>query len=58
MIVSWTWFLGIALLLWVAWDLFAGSSWLHRRFERVSEPGAYWGTLGLWTAVAISCFFW
>ena len=56
--MNWTTMLGIALLLWVAWDLFAGSVWLHREFHRREEPVAYWLTLLLWLAVALSCFWW
>lgn len=50
--------IGILLLLWVLWDLFSGSVWLHREFKRAEEPFAYWSTLLLWLAVAVSCFFW
>ncbi|WP_261842962.1 hypothetical protein [Aliamphritea ceti] len=50
--------IGTLLLLWVVWDLFNGSVWLHREFHRAQEPLAYWTTLLLWLAVAISCFFW
>ncbi|GGK72405.1 hypothetical protein [Amphritea balenae] len=56
--MSLAYILGIALLLWVAYDLFSGSVWLHREFKRAQEPGAYWGTMLLWLLVAISCFFW
>ncbi|MGB1238688.1 MAG: hypothetical protein ACPG4U_10790 [Pseudomonadales bacterium] len=56
--MSWTSILGIFLLCWVLWDLFNGSVWLHRQFERATEPMAYWSTLALWLGVAISCFFW
>ncbi len=50
--------IGILLLLWVIWDLFSGSVWLHREFYRAQEPVAYWSTLLLWLTVAASCFFW
>ncbi len=56
--MSWTFLLGIFLLLWVAYDLLSGRVWLHREFARSDEPGAYWLTLLLWLAVALSCFYW
>ncbi|EAR62633.1 hypothetical protein MED92_05928 [Oceanospirillum sp. MED92] len=56
--MAWTSILGIALLLWVAYDLYAGSVWLHREFYRAQEPTAYWLLILLWTAVAVSCFYW
>lgn len=56
--MPWTYYLGFFLLLWVAYDLFSGKVWLHREFERSSEPFSYWGTLLVWLAVAISCFYW
>ncbi|WP_172806818.1 hypothetical protein [Endozoicomonas arenosclerae] len=56
--MAWTAILGIVLLLWAAWDLYAGSVWLHREFRRDEEPGAYWSTLSLWVIVGISCFYW
>ncbi len=56
--MSWTYVLGIALLAWVAYDLFAGATWLHRPFYRADEPLVYWSVLLLWTLVAVSCFYW
>lgn len=56
--MAWTTLLGCALLLWVAYDLFTGSVWLHREYNRSAEPGGYWFGILLWLAVAISCFFW
>ncbi|MCL6414360.1 hypothetical protein MIB92_01735 [Aestuariirhabdus sp. Z084] len=50
--------LGVILLLWVTYDLFSGSAWLHRKFYRAQEPLAYWSTMLLWLLVAASCFFW
>ena len=49
---------GIMLLVWVAYDLYAGEVWLHRSFKRKVEPLGYWLTIGLWFLVALSCFFW
>ncbi|WP_305986847.1 hypothetical protein [Roseibium sp. MMSF_3544] len=56
--MAWTTLLGIALLVWVAYDLVTGKVWLHRAFHRASEPAGYWLTMGLWLLVALSCFYW
>ncbi len=56
--MGWTALLGSVLLLWALFDLFSGQVWLHREFRRNEEPWAYWSTLLLWFAVAISCFYW
>ncbi|MGY0219602.1 hypothetical protein ACWJJH_19790 [Endozoicomonadaceae bacterium StTr2] len=56
--MPWTYMLGIALMLWVCWDLITGSAWLHREYHRSSEPFGYWCTLLLWLGVAVSCFYW
>jgi hypothetical protein len=56
--MPWTYFIGIALLAWVAYDLFTGRVWLHRAFDRASEPGGYWGLMVLWLVLALSFFYW
>ena len=56
--MHWTYFVGIALLAWVAWDLITGRVWLHREFERSHEPGEYWALMALWLALALSFFYW
>lgn len=56
--MNWTVYLGVALLAWVAWDLFAGSVWLHREYLRASEPITYWLLMLVWALVAVSCFYW
>ncbi|MBO6509384.1 MAG: hypothetical protein JJ866_18085 [Roseibium sp.] len=56
--MHWTHILGFLLLAWVLYDLMTGKVWLHRAFERGNEPVQYWLTVLLWSAVAISCFFW
>jgi len=54
--LSWSVWLGIALLIWLAYDLMNGAVYLHRHIERESEPMMYWGTIALWGVVAASCF--
>ncbi|WP_169565732.1 hypothetical protein [Neptunomonas japonica] len=56
--MAWTSILGIALLLWVAWDLYAGSVWLHREYFRNQDPWSYWILILVWILVAVSCFYW
>ncbi len=53
---TFTYWLGAALVLWVIYDLFSGSAWLHREYVRAEEPVGYWLTMLLWSAVAASCF--
>lgn len=48
---------GVALLLWVGWDLYAGYTVLHEVFYRDEDPVWYWGLISLWTVLGISCFF-
>jgi len=50
----WT-LVGIALLIWVGWDLFAGYTYLHRVVVRTEEPGLYWVTMAVWTIIAVWC---
>lgn len=54
--VSWVIWLGIALVIWLAYDLINGSVYLHREIDRNSEPSLYWFSIVLWGAVAASCF--
>lgn len=56
--MHWTQILGLLLLAWVAYDLVSGKVWLHRAFERQTEPLQYWLTVLLWFLLAVSCFFW
>ena len=50
--------IGSGLLLWLAFDLYSGTVWLHREYSRQEEPAAYWGLVMLWLLVALSCFVW
>lgn len=49
-------YVGIGLALWVLFDLFNGSLYLHRSIVRKEEPGLYWFGMLLWSAVAAWCF--
>ena len=54
--VSWSIWLGFALVLWLIFDLLGGSVYLHRAIERKREPGLYWFGIIIWGLVAASCF--
>lgn len=50
-------YIGIALLLWVAYDLFAGVTWSYREIRRQHEPILYWIFTGLWLLIAIGTLY-
>ena len=45
--------IGVALVMWVIYDLFAGYIWLHRKVMRASEPLFYWSGIALWSLIAL-----
>lgn len=49
--------IGVLLLIWVVYDLYAGYTILHEVIYREESPTLYWGGLGLWLVLAISCFY-
>jgi len=51
----WGW-IGLTLLLWLLFDLWSGEVYLHRKVTLSEEPGLYWLTILIWSAVAGSCF--
>ncbi len=51
----WT-IIGVLLVLWVLWDLFAGYTILWNVIYRDRNPGQYWAVLAIWAAIAASCF--
>lgn len=48
---------GVFLLVWVAWDLYSGYTFVHSIVYRAEDPTLYWSALAVWTALGISCFF-
>ena len=48
---------GVALLVWVAWDLYAGYTLTWKVVYRDATPGTYWSVVTLWALLALSCFF-
>ncbi len=47
---------GVALLAWVGYDLYAGLTLAWDVIYRDEDPIAYWGVLSVWLVLAISCF--
>ena len=47
--------IGAGLFVWVLYDLFAGQTWLHRKYRRSQEPLRYWAVLSLWLVIALWC---
>lgn len=52
----WT-YIGVLLLAWVGWDLYAGYTVLHETIYRDEQPTLYWTGVAAWLGLAISCFF-
>lgn len=49
------WFIiGIALIIWVVYDLFAGVTWTYRAVYKKYEPTLYWLVTLLWFTIAIA----
>jgi len=49
---------GVALLLWVGYDLVMGYTYSYRLVLRSAEPLHYWLTLLVWLAVACATLYW
>lgn len=48
---------GVSLLAWVAWDLYAGYTFLFDTIYRDEQPAFYWTMIAVWSLVALSCFY-
>lgn len=49
--------IGVLLLIWVVYDLYAGYTILHEVIYIDESPALYWGGLTFWFVLAVSCFF-
>lgn len=49
-------FIGIALIIWVVYDLFMGVTWTYRAVYRKNEPWAYWLVTLFWFFIAVASF--
>jgi len=46
-------FIGLALIVWVIYDLWVGVTWTYREVYRKYEPIQYWIVSFLWAIIAI-----
>ena len=44
---------GIALLIWDIYEIFTGSTYLHRKVTRAAEPLFYWILVAVWGILAL-----
>jgi hypothetical protein len=44
---------GIALMVWVIYDLVVGVTWSYREIWRKYEPGQYWFFTIVWAVIAV-----
>ncbi len=49
--------IGVLLLVWVVYDLYAGYTILHEVIYMEESPTLYWAGIVVWLTLAISCFF-
>jgi hypothetical protein len=52
----WT-YVGIALLAWVGYDLYAGYTFTWEIVNKEESPLTYWSVISVWTILSVSCFF-
>ena len=48
---------GVGLLLWAAWDIHFGYTFLYDIIYKEQEPILYWSTVIVWMVLGLSCFF-
>ena len=51
--MSFWFYLGIILILWVIYDLVNGVTWIYRPIYRKYEPLKYWIVTAIWLIVAV-----
>ena len=49
----WQW-VGLALVVWLSWDLINGYTLAHRVIYREREPLLYWLFVSLWAVIALT----
>ncbi len=49
--------IGSGLLLWVAWDIYHGYTFLYDVIYKEQDPTLYWTTVSGWIILGLSCFF-
>lgn len=53
--IFWT-IIGVLILLWVGYDVYTGTVWVHRELSRASEPILYWFWITVYSFLGLSCF--
>ena len=48
---------GVALLLWAAWDIYFGYTFLYDIIYRDEDPTLYWTSVVIWIVLGLSCFY-
>lgn len=48
---------GVLLLGWAAWDIYAGYTLIWNIIYRDDDPVLYWIAVSAWSILGISCFF-
>ena len=43
---------GIALIAWAVYEIYTGTTWLHRKVARKQEPLFYWILIVIWIILA------
>ncbi|WP_127476472.1 hypothetical protein [Sulfurivermis fontis] len=56
-------FLGVCLLVYVAWSLYCGEvtgkdRWTRKTVSRDGAPGEYWRVIGVYSLLGAMCLFW
>jgi len=46
---------GIGLLLWAAWDIFNGVTYVWGAIYRKESPLLYWLVVAIWISLGVSC---
>jgi len=54
--ISWSYWLGFALISWLLFDLVRGKAYIWESYRRDTEAGMYWLTMFIWAVFAASCF--
>lgn len=48
---------GVGLLLWAAWDIYFGYTFLYEVIYEAKEPTLFWVTISVWVILGLSCFY-
>ena len=54
--LPYSYWLGLALIIWLLFDLVRGVAYIWQPYTRAEQPAMYWLTMLIWALVAASCF--